>query len=168
VVMLVMQTILSSYLGLVESKDITKDTKQLKSDNKCSVDEDCDDENLEMCCFDLSTPSTWTNDQKGWRKTCCNNLSGSPIIEPPANLTQPQMDKLDKGISSLAPMFMDSVVCEGLPYPTMIRLPSCQAFTTTTEMPSKLQQTSGVSVTEIFLSIISSWTGVMIMWHFRN
>merc|ERR1719250_188593 len=100
-----------------------------------------------MCCFDLSTPSNWTNDQKGWRKNCCTNPSGSPIIEPPANLTELQLDQLDKGISSLAPMFLDSVVCEGIAYPIMVNLSSCQAYTTTTEMAINLSSCQAYTTT---------------------
>ena len=39
--------------------------------------------------------------------------------------------QLDRDISVLAPMFLDTLICEGLPYPLMARLPSCQLYTTT-------------------------------------
>jgi len=117
--------------------------------NLCEKDEDCDEDNFEMCCFDLSSPSNWTNDPNPWRKKCCNNPSGSPIIEPPANLTEPQMEKLDKGISYLAPYMLDFVVCEGIPYSTMLQVPSCESYITTTEMASKLHQTAGATMDSV-------------------
>ena len=40
--------------------------------------------------------------------------------------------QLDKGISSLAPMFLDAVICEGIDYSMMTQLESCQLYTTTT------------------------------------
>ena len=88
--LLVILALLCIYTGLqVEAKNTNN-----KDDDKCKVDEDCNEEKYEMCCFDLSTPSNWTNEQKGWRKTCCTNPSGSPIIEPPANLTELQLDQV--------------------------------------------------------------------------
>merc|ERR1711874_777125 len=91
------------------AKDLDSESTLSKGDNLCKVDEDCDEDNFEMCCFDLSSPGNWTNDQKTWRKTCCTNPSGSPIIEPPANLTQPQMaSKLQQ--TSGAPSTMGSFI----------------------------------------------------------
>ena len=154
-----------------------------KVDDKCKVDEDCDEENYEMCCFDLSTPSDWTDDQKGWRKTCCTNPSGSPIIVPPANLTERQLDQvilcspsntlldmfqLDKGISILVPMFLDRVVCEGIAYPTMVKLPSCQAYTTITEVTSKLHQISGSASRRVPPFILLTQLAYPMLWKFIN
>ena len=39
--------------------------------------------------------------------------------------------QLDKGISYLAPMFLDYVICSGLTYDLMSRLESCLPHTTT-------------------------------------
>ena len=63
---------------------------------KCEDDDDCEEERGEMCCFDLSSPSEWPDDQSSWRKKCCTNLSGSPVIRPPDKLTQQQMEKVTK------------------------------------------------------------------------
>ena len=40
--------------------------------------------------------------------------------------------QLNRGISHLAPYFLDFVVCEGLPYSLLLELSSCRAYTTTT------------------------------------
>merc|ERR1712179_208535 len=161
--LLVILALLCVYTGMqVEAKNTNK------VDDKCKDDEDCDEEKYEMCCFDLSTPSNWTDDQRGWRKTCCTNPSGSPIIEPPANLTERQLDQLDKGISSLVPMFLDSVVCEGIAYPTMVKLPSCQAYTTTTEGASKLHQIPGSAIRRVSSFILLTQLAYPMLWKFIN
>ena len=72
-----------------QGKDMNK-----SRNNMCEDDDDCDQEGDEFCCFDLSSPSDWTNEQNTWQKKCCTNPSGSPMIQPPDNLTQPQMDKV--------------------------------------------------------------------------
>ena len=43
--------------------------------------------------------------------------------------------QLDKGIAALAPMFLDTVICEGLDYAMMSALSSCQLYTTTSTTP---------------------------------
>ena len=43
--------------------------------------------------------------------------------------------QLDKGIAALAPMFLDTVICEGLDYSMMSALSSCQLYTTTSTTP---------------------------------
>ena len=56
--------------------------------------------------------------------------------------------QLDKGIGALAPLFMDSVICEGLDYSMMTQLESCQLYTTTTtttDRTNKLHHTSGAT-----------------------
>jgi len=113
----------------------------------CEEDEIC--EQLltgEMCCFDLSAAKQWRFGQSGWKKKCCNNPSGSPVIRPGEDFSDAQLKKLDKGISYLAPYFLDFVVCEGLSYQMMLRLSSCKPYTTTTtttDRTNKLHHTSG-------------------------
>ena len=79
---------------LVVVHDGPAKNKNKSKNNICEDDDDCDQEGDEFCCFDLSSPSDWTNEQNTWRKKCCTNPSGSPMIQPPDNLTQPQMDKV--------------------------------------------------------------------------
>ena len=176
--LLVILALLCVFTGIqVEAKNTNK------GDDKCKIDEDCDEEKYEMCCFDLSSPSNWTNDQKSWRKTCCSNPSGSPIIEPPTNLTERQLDQvilcwpsntlldmfqLDKGISILAPIFLDVLVCEGIAYPTMVKLPSCQFYTTTTEGTRKLHQISGSAIRRVSLFILLTQLAYPMLWLFIN
>jgi hypothetical protein len=90
----ILATIIPQLMMLVhvvpaQAKDLSK-----SSNNMCEDDDDCDQEGDEFCCFDLSSPSDWTNEQNTWRKKCCTNPSGSPITQPPDNLTHPQMDKV--------------------------------------------------------------------------
>jgi len=147
-----MEVLMVVYTVPVQAKEKFPELDPASNDSgisSCEKDEDCDEDNFEMCCFDLSSPSSWTNDPNPWRKKCCNNPSGSPIIEPPANLTEPQMEKLDKGISYLAPYMLDFVVCEGIPYSTMLQVPSCESYITTTEMASKLHQTAGATTERV-------------------
>ena len=64
--------------------------------------------------------------------------------------------QLDKGLTYLAPYFVDMIICEGLPYPVMEMLEGCRPYitTTTTNRPpatqnifrkSKRQSSSSVS-----------------------
>ena len=86
---------LGMVVNAVPAQDKKADLAKNKSiNNMCKDDDDCDQEGDEFCCFDLSSPSDWTNDQNTWGKKCCTNPSGSPMIQPPDNLTQPQMDKV--------------------------------------------------------------------------
>lgn len=85
----------------------------------------------EMCCYDLSGLGAASLDPDSWSRRCCDNPSGHPVLRPEQELSPQQMKKLDRDISVLAPMFLDTLICEGLPYPLMARLPSCQLYTTT-------------------------------------
>jgi len=115
-------------------------------DRPCKEDDEC--ERLlsgDMCCFDLEAADQWKHGQDKWRKKCCNNPSGSPVIRPKGKMEPWQIEKLDRGITYLAPYFLDFVVCEALPYETMLKLTSCSPYTTTTtttDRTSQLHQTS--------------------------
>ena len=62
---------------------------------------------------------------------------------------------MDKTVSLLAPLFMDSLVCDGLDYKTILRLDNCQDFTTTTtERPNKLSQTDSSTSLRGFLGMV--------------
>ena len=50
--------------------------------------------------------------------------------------------QLDKGISYLAPMFLDYVICSGLSYDLMLSLESCLPHTTTRPPRDRSEQTS--------------------------
>jgi len=116
---------------------------------------ECEDDSIceqlltgEMCCYDLSAAEQWSMGELRWIKKCCNNPSGHPVLRPTRNLSQQQLKKLDKGIGALAPLFMDSVICEGLDYSMMTQLESCQLYTTTTtttDRTNKLHHTSGAT-----------------------
>jgi len=99
----------------------------------CTEDQEC--EKLltgEMCCYDTASADRWSEGQEGVHRKCCNNPKGSPVVRPPKNISQEQLEKLNNGISHLAPHFLDFVVCEGLSYQMMLKLSSCQRYTTTT------------------------------------
>ena len=68
---------------------------------------------------------------------------------------------MDKGISYLAPYFLDFVVCEGLPYQTMEQLASCMAYTSTTsttDRMSKLHQTAGATKDRMCMALTMTIT----------
>ena len=108
------------------------------------------------------------------KKCCSDERDGVPIIWPRNrnNLTEAEMRqvkwisvridsreiisfKLDKTVSLLAPLFMDSLVCDGLDYKTMLRLDNCQDFTTTTtERPNKLSQTDSSGSLRGFMGMV--------------
>ena len=48
----------------------------------------------EMCCFDLSAADQWKSGQAGWKKRCCNNPSGSPVIRPGGHFSHTQIKKV--------------------------------------------------------------------------
>jgi len=120
-------------------------------ERECSIDQDC--ERLltgEMCCYDFSSPQGWQagTDGRGWRKRCCHNPSGNPVIRPPDSISPEQLNQLDRRIGELSLLYMDMVVCEALKYPMMIKLDSCREYTTTTTTtlrPRSGQRTSGSS-----------------------
>lgn len=91
-----------------------------------------------MCCYDLAGAKWWSEGKMRFEKKCCNNPSGHPVLRPTRHLDRHQMNMLDKGIAALAPMFLDTVICEGLDYAMMSALSSCQLYTTTstTQDPS--------------------------------
>lgn len=88
----------------------------------------------EMCCYDFSSPEGWMagRDGRGWKKRCCHNPSGNPVIVPPDTISPSQLQQLDKRIRDLSLLFMDMVVCEALKYPMMVQLKSCEEYKTTT------------------------------------
>jgi len=109
----------------------------------CAGDEQC--EQLltgEMCCFDTATADQWKSGQDAWKKKCCDNPSGSPVIRPPEDMEEWEIKKLDRGISYLAPYFLDFIVCEGLSYQMMLKLSSCKPYTTTTSTTDRTNQVS--------------------------
>merc|ERR1711963_752847 len=117
----------------------------------CAYDEDCvsDHKCMQYMCYPwkTSTGFRWCSKDDDCEK-CCNNPSGHPVLRPTRNLSQQQLKKLDKGIGALAPLFMDSVICEGLDYSMMTQLESCQLYTTTTtttDRTNKLHHTSGAT-----------------------
>ena len=100
---------------------------------RCETDVDCESVS-HQCCVDVSSLSQWS-------KTCCS--STQPLILPNNinNLNQTQLNQLDSTISSMSPVFLDLVVCEGLQYSMMERLSSCSVFLTTTARLQQLPQT---------------------------
>lgn len=102
----------------------------------------CEDDSIceqlltgEMCCYDLAGAKWWSEGKMRFEKKCCNNPSGHPVLRPTRHLDRHQMNMLDKGIAALAPMFLDTVICEGLDYAMMSALSSCQLYTTTSTTP---------------------------------
>ena len=63
--------------------------------------------------------------------------------------------QLDRDISVLAPMFLDTLICEGLPYALMARLPSCQLYTTTstTADPRTLASAAAAPARSLLLAV---------------
>ena len=49
----------------------------------------------DMCCFDLSAADQWKSGQAGWKKKCCNNPSGSPVIRPHEEMEEWEIKKVD-------------------------------------------------------------------------
>ena len=49
----------------------------------------------DMCCFDLSAADQWKSGQAGWKKKCCNNPSGSPVIRPSKEMEEWEIKKVD-------------------------------------------------------------------------
>ena len=99
-----------------------------------------------MCCFDVSSPHAWRKGRASWTKKCCDNPTGLPVITPHQNITTQGLSEvgfwqkrllfilfqLDKGLTYLAPYFLDMIICEGLPYAMMEILKGCRPYTTTT------------------------------------
>ena len=50
----------------------------------------------DMCCFDLEAADQWKHGQDKWRKKCCNNPSGSPVIRPKGKMEPWQIEKVNK------------------------------------------------------------------------
>jgi len=132
----------------------------------CEEDEQC--EQLltgEMCCFDTAAADLWKHGHDGWKKKCCNNPTGSPVIRPTQDLDEWEIKKLDKGISYLAPFFMDFLVCEGLSYEMMLKLSSCKPYrttTTSTDRTNQMQHTGGGSVVVVGYSVVIAVIGYLL------
>lgn len=138
----------------------------------------CEDDSIceqlltgEMCCYDLSAAEQWSHGHMRWIKKCCNNPSGHPVMRPSKHLSHHQMKKLDKGIAQLAPMFLDTVICEGLEYSMMTELESCQLYTTTTTTTDRNQRhTSGtvISVKINFFALFIMLICIKILQHMSS
>jgi len=105
-------------------------------DMQCEDDDLCEDLLLgSQCCFDIhGGVASWSNAGAGaeWGKTCCDN-EHSPVKRPRQGLTRQEMAKLDKKIRTYyTPWGLDQTICEGLDYQMMLKLSSCQEFTTST------------------------------------
>jgi hypothetical protein len=61
---LISQLMMLVHVVPAQAKDLNE-----SSDNMCEDDDDCDQEGDEFCCFDLSSPSDWTNEQNTWQKS---------------------------------------------------------------------------------------------------
>ena len=124
---------------------------------KCRTDADCVTTSHSRCCVDVS-------DLPRQDKSCCS--SPHSVIWPDNinNLTSTQLAHLDTAIASLAPVFMDGVVCQGLEYHVMDRLSSCREFLTTTARIQQMPQTdlamglssSSSSVTCLAVTVLST------------
>lgn len=109
------------------------------SSESCKEDVECRSRS-DQCCVDLSQVERW-------RKTCCSSLQ--PLLLPHNinNLTEAERYKLDTTISSLSPVFLDVVVCEGLQYSLMERLSSCAMFLTTPRLQQLPQNDRAAGLT---------------------
>lgn len=105
-------------------------------DMECQDDDLCQDLLLgSQCCFDVQRGvESWARGgaEDEWGKTCCDNKF-SPVTRPRDNLTRKEIAKLSKKIHTFySPWGLDQIICEGLDYHMMVKLSSCQEFTTTT------------------------------------
>ena len=48
----------------------------------------------EMCCFDTAAADQWKHGHEGWKKKCCNNPTGSPVIRPTGDLDDREIKKV--------------------------------------------------------------------------
>jgi len=127
----------------------------------CEKDNFCVDLLLgSHCCFDLSGGlQGWNSGKAEWGKKCCSNPD-SPVIPPPANMTESDIEKLNLRVkTNYAPLQLDGMICRSLDYALMEKMEACTQFKTTTTTttttrkpkttPKKNQKpkTSGVSPT---------------------
>merc|ERR1712106_861895 len=115
-------------------------------DMQCEDDDLCEDLLLgSQCCFDIhGGVASWSNAGAGaeWGKTCCDN-EHSPVKRPRQGLTRQEMAKLDKKIMTFyTPWGLDQIICEGLDYQIMLKLSSCQEFTTSTSTTTSSSTTT--------------------------
>merc|ERR1719471_2564828 len=120
----------------------------------------------EMCCYDLHAAKHWGRGEIKWSKKCCNNPTGHPVVRPTRQLSQDHLRKLDKGISSLAPMFLDAVICEGIDYDLMTQLESCQLYTTTTTTTDRYASQHTSTATAINSSLLVMFSGIFLKRQF--
>lgn len=50
-----------------------------------------------MCCFDTAAADLWKHGHDGWKKKCCNNPTGSPVIRPTQDLDEWEIKKVTSG-----------------------------------------------------------------------
>jgi len=85
------------------------------------------------CCFDLSGGlQGWSSGKAEWGKKCCSNPD-SPVITPPANLSESQIEKLNLRVEkNFASMNLDGMICRSVDYSLMEKMPACAQYKTTT------------------------------------
>ena len=63
----------------------------------------------EMCCFDPGEAGDhWRHGQAGWKKKCCNNPTGHPVIQPERQLHKHQIEKVKNLKSKIIYIFLAS------------------------------------------------------------
>merc|ERR1712181_120998 len=100
-------------------------------------------------------------------KKCCSNPD-SPVIPPPANMTESDIEKLNLRVkTNYAPLQLGGMICRSLDYALMENMEACTQYKTTTTTttttrkpkttPKKNQKpkTSGVSSTTKMSKILS-------------
>merc|ERR1719430_2368475 len=85
------------------------------------------------CCFDLSGGlQGWSSGKAEWGKKCCSNPD-SPVITPPANLSESQIEKLNLRVEkNFASMNLDGMICRSVDYSLMEKMQACAQYKTTT------------------------------------